>query len=324
MNACQANTPRPDPRTAPESPWIHWNELPAQKLEQILSRVKALPRPPNAIQDLISEAFIERASSIELGKLVQGEPVVAAKILARVNSPFYRLRHPVANIGQAITFLGINQVRGICIQTMLSNSFVCNDPQTRQALDIAWRTNAAATLLLPRLAQIFGFTDLPGLTSKIILADIGQLFAATLLPSVALKQWAFADRTTRYQIEQQNIGLNAPELTNLMLRTWGIPDALSQDILTMERLLVALPEKVDPTLMGAATGYASLWTGDQLVRKLNGAGDPDWTPLNRSLPELLVWHQLMSSLGIQWDEHQLTDEAAWLLYDAARDSQTIH
>ena len=75
------------------------------------------------MQQLLSPEFVARASSTELSELVMAEPLIAAKVLSTVNSPFYALQKPVTNIGQAVTFLGINTVRSICLQYMLAEAF---------------------------------------------------------------------------------------------------------------------------------------------------------------------------------------------------------
>lgn len=302
--------------------WVRWSELPEASLESLRARVKVLPRPPQAIHELISESFIDRASSVELGKLVMSEPVAAARVLAAVNSPMYRLAHPVTGIGQAVTFLGINQVRSICIQVMLINSFVTNEPLQRQALDKAWQANASACLVLPRLAPLFHVRDVAALTSRVILAGVGQLAAATLLPPTRLGAWTAGGRIARHQLEQEAIGVNAAELTHLVLSAWGIPAELADDVLQMERLVTSMPERPEPTHIGAATGFLALWMGEQLAQPSSGADAPDWSPLANIPPELQAWTQLLSILGVAWDAERLTREDFQKVFSAARESRT--
>lgn len=305
----------------PNMTWVALAELPVDKQQSLVSRVHVLPRPSKGVHELVSEAFIQKATSVDLGKLVLGEPVMAAKILARVNSPAYGLRNPVSNIGQAITFLGMNQVRALCIQTMLTHCFVSKDPQTLHALDVVSRTSSAALLLLPRLAKIFDVKDVSGVTSQLILAGVGQLAAAILMPAKDLPSWMQKDRTERYQLEQNTIGINAAELTYLVLKTWELPKSLKDDILVSEQLLVTLPTNTAPAAINVAVAYLAQWIGEQLVRKLGGADDPQWTPLQSLSVELKYLRQLLALLKVDRNEVQLADDTSMTLYATVRDAK---
>jgi HD-like signal output (HDOD) protein len=63
------------------------------------------------------------AQTLDLADMVIAEPQIAAKVLAVVNSPFYGLRSPLGSVGQAVTFMGMNTVRSLCLQYMLDESF---------------------------------------------------------------------------------------------------------------------------------------------------------------------------------------------------------
>ncbi|HEY1091756.1 MAG TPA: HDOD domain-containing protein, partial [Burkholderiaceae bacterium] len=105
----------------------------------LLADLARIPRPPRALHQLVSPEFLANASSRELSELVAGEPVIAAKIMATVNSPLYRLSTPVTTIGQAVTFLGLNSVRGICMRYLLEDSFSPKSPELRQLFNELWQ-----------------------------------------------------------------------------------------------------------------------------------------------------------------------------------------
>ena len=103
--------------------WMTEAELDSGRRDTLLAAVRGIPRPPRSMQQLLSPEFLANASSADLSELVMGEPLIAAKVLATVNSPVYGLQKPVTHIGQAVTFLGINTVRSICLQYMLAEAF---------------------------------------------------------------------------------------------------------------------------------------------------------------------------------------------------------
>jgi HD-like signal output (HDOD) protein len=164
------------------------------------------------MEQLLSQEFINKATSVELSKLVKTEPAVAGRIIATVNSPLYNLRNPVDSLGQAITFLGVNQVRGLCIQLMLVDCFTSKDARVGQALDMVWQSNRAAGVLLPKLASAYQLDDPAALSSRVILSFVGQLAMAGLMPASGLGTWSRLGRMLRSRMEQEFVGVNSTEL----------------------------------------------------------------------------------------------------------------
>ena len=141
--------PAPSPRPAPAFvatvqplpdalAGFHWrteSDLDSERHATLIAAVRGIPRPPRSLQQLLSPEFVARASSAELSDLVMGEPLIAAKVLSTVNSPLYGLHRPVTNIGQAITFLGMNTVRSLCMRYLLDESFQASDPASRRVFE---------------------------------------------------------------------------------------------------------------------------------------------------------------------------------------------
>ena len=112
-----------------------------------MAAVRRIPRPPAALHQLLSPQFRDSASSNELSELITGEAQIAAKVLATVNAPYYGLKRPVAGIGQAVTFLGLNTVRSIGLQNLLDDSFKPTDARLKRAYGEIWNASALCTRL---------------------------------------------------------------------------------------------------------------------------------------------------------------------------------
>lgn len=308
----------------PETPytlsdWIRAGDLPASLREQLLQRIDTLPRPPSAVQQLLSQEFIDKASSPELSKVVMSEPAVAGKVIATVNSPLYKLRSPVSSIGQAITFLGMNQVRGICIQRLLTGCFTSEDSRVGSALDSVWHANGAATLLLPKLAQVFRVPDAAALTSQVILSFIGQLGVAALMPAESLEAWGRSDLMRRCRMEEELIGINATEIGELVLRKWGIPEAMVVAVRDMGRVLVTpMSEPPAEHARANSVGFLCVWMAEQLTRGLGSAGASPWKPLDTPVPELQAWLTCLGLPGVREGAAVLGDDSLQDLYQQIR------
>lgn len=234
-----AAAPLPVPPTLAALPWHREAELDEARRNALVSAVKGIPRPPRSLQKLLSPEFLARAGSNELGELVMGEPLIAAKVLSTVNSPLYGLHQPVHGIGQAITFLGMNTVRSICMQYMLAEAFKPGLASSQRAFDRIWHASAIASELSVRLGKALNLPDQGALATQVVLGFVGHLAAASLLPPASLDSWLAMDRVQRTRHEQDTMGLSAGEVGGLLLKLWELPGGLVDDVCDTSRVLVS-------------------------------------------------------------------------------------
>lgn len=301
--------------------WTVEAELDSGRRDTLLAAVRGIPRPPRSMQQLLSPEFLANASSADLSELVMGEPLIAAKVLATVNSPVYGLQKPVTHIGQAVTFLGINTVRSICLQYMLAEAFKPKLAEAQQAFDRIWRASAIASELAVRLGKALQLPQQGALATQVVLGFVGQLATASLIPPAGLAPWLARNRLERARLEQELLGLSASEIGAVLMQSWDLPASLVADVADSGRLLVTPPHTVDPErLPSLAMAYLCTRLGERLALRqldvLDGydpAADeaPDMHHLRAALahpalarlgealqaPELLAAVRLMLSRG---------------------------
>lgn len=257
---------RPVPPALASLRWAREEELDGQRRLALVNAVQGIPRPPCSLQKLLSPGFLARASSSELGELVMGEPLIAAKVLANVNSPLYGLHQPVNAMGQAITFLGMNTVRSICLQYLLAESFKPGLPSAQRAFDHIGRASAIASELSVRLGKALDLPEQGMLATQVVLGFVGRLAAASLLPPATLDHWLHMDGVQRTRHEQDHLGLSAGELGGLLLRLWELPPSLVDDVCDTSRVLVAPGTTVsDSRVPRLALGYLCARLGERLA-----------------------------------------------------------
>lgn len=226
--------------------WLKEADLEAPRRDALMGAIKGIPRPPRSLQKLLSPDFVARANSTELSELVLTEPLIAAKVLSTVNGPFYGLRQPVNGIGQAVTFLGMNTVRNICMQYMLAEAFKPSLATSQQAFDAIWRASAIASELCVRLGKALNLPDQATLATQVVLGFVGHLATASLMPPKALSEWSVSGRLQRAQLEQAVLDLTASEIGGLLMRAWDLPLALVDDVCDSSRVLVTPVSQADP------------------------------------------------------------------------------
>jgi HD-like signal output (HDOD) protein len=213
-------------------------DLPATDAAAIRALLARIPRPPSALHKLISPTFVANANTAELSEMVVAEPQVAAKVLAMVNSPFFGLKAPLASIGQAVTFLGMNTVRSVCLKYLLDASFRSNDPEVKKTFDVLWNASAFASELCLKLAQQLQLPEPGALVTQVVLNFLGPVTSHSLLPRSAALGMASKSFLERTRLEQEQLGLCAAELGGLLMQQWQLPQSIIDPVRDIDRVLL--------------------------------------------------------------------------------------
>jgi HD-like signal output (HDOD) protein len=237
-----APKPAAEPSTAP-AVLTHFSlqraaDLPEERRQAYVTAFKDIPRPPKLLHRLLSPDFVNEASSTQLVDLIVGEPLIASKVLTTINSPMYGLKAPVSSIGQAVTYLGLNTVRGLCLQYILIASFKADSAERKLRLDTAWNASALASELTQQLSQRLGFDDRGSLVSSVVLSFLGRLATtASMSPEqlAAIPAHGLLDRAIA---EQKTLGLCASQIGRLLMNDWGLPETIANDAAEIDAVLL--------------------------------------------------------------------------------------
>lgn len=222
------------------------DELAAQRRWALQTELRNIPRPPLSLHKLLSPELLDSATSIEINDLILGEALIAAKVLARVNSPFYGLRRPVLSIGQAVTFLGLNAVRSISLQYLLDQSFQASSPEHKKVFDTVLSASALAGELCLKLAQRLDWPEQGSLVTQVVLSFLGQLATVSLMPGERSVWIAENGLLERASAEQAQLGLAAAEIGSLLMQEWGLPASLIEEVREIDQILLTPPALMAP------------------------------------------------------------------------------
>lgn len=246
--------------------WAYESDLPEARRDALMGVIGGIPCPPQSLQQLLAPDFFDRIGPSELTDLLRGEPLIAAKVLATVNAPFYGLSHPVTHIEHAVAFLGMETVRNICVQYLLAQAFKPELSSSQRSFDTIWRASSIASELALHLGKALNLPDYGALATKVVMAFVGHLAAAALLPRNAVDEWLMRSRMERAQIEQEVLGLSAGEIGTLVLRAWALPHELVSDVSDASRVLVTPASAVEPPAVPyLALSYLCVGLGERLA-----------------------------------------------------------
>ena len=220
--------------------------LPPGQAQALTDRLKQLPRPPLALQKLVSAEFLDAARPGELSALIMAEAQLAARLLATVNSPKYGLRKPVASVGQAVSLLGLNTVRALCLQHLLDSAFKGHSRPHQQRFGLLLQASALSSALCGQLVTRLELPEPGALVTQGVLSFLGQL-ATTALLTPDSPAWGPHDNLlARLQAEQTALGLGAGEIGGLLMQHWGLPASIVEDVRSIDSVLVTPAHLLDP------------------------------------------------------------------------------
>lgn len=270
----------------------HAGDLPAERRAGYLQVFKDVPRPPRLMHHLLSPEFFLAAGSAQLVDLISAEPLIAAKVLATVNSSIYGLAQPVTGIGQAVTYLGLNTVRSLCVQNILRSTFLPDGAERKVRLETAWAASALASELAQRLSHELGLEDRGAGVSAVVLSFLGRLATVARTPLPVLETIPARGLLERMRAEQDKLGLPAGEIGRLLMTEWGLPASVIADAADLDRILVT-PPAADARGTRLALGYLCARLGERLA-----SGElPDLAALDLAADtsaELFHWRSVLA------------------------------
>ncbi|MFI7600086.1 HDOD domain-containing protein [Actinoplanes sp. NPDC049681] len=187
--------------------------------------IESLPSPPHTLVELIDALATEDASAQSVGRVLERDPAVAAKVLHLVNSSAYAMGRKVNGVVQATALLGLPTVRGLVFMHDLIREFdpagvlppVWIEGLTLHAVETS---RLAARLAAGQEWEGHAFTA--GL-----LHEVGQLVLASSRPAEfagVLGQWRETAGVPLCTMEAEVFGVDHREIGARLLRLWSLPE----------------------------------------------------------------------------------------------------
>jgi HD-like signal output (HDOD) protein len=240
--------------------------LSEERRAELLVELRRIALPPRSLQELMAPDFLEEGSVRDLAELIMRDPLLAANVLGRVNSPFYGLQSPIVSVPHAITFLGKNAVRNMAIKFLTAQAFSTDDTELRRLYDRIWDAGMIASELCVLLSQKLGFSETGTASTQTVLSFIGDFAVLTLQSADGAKSAWEQGLFGRVQLQQESIGTNSLALGSLLLSEWGLPQEIVDGVGGMGRILVT-PCRGEDSAREArlALGYACARIGEGIA-----------------------------------------------------------
>ncbi len=206
------------------------------RLEALFKQPQALPAAPEVAARLIATFNNEDVDLGSIARDIDRDPVLAAKVMQRANSAFFRLLRPVSTAREALMVLGLNKVRALVISTALNDCFHAVGTLN---LDRYWRHSLVTATLARHIAYPLQMDENLAFTAGLLHA-IGELVLHAGLPEAMTEIDRQVDLLDpqRAPVQLQMLGFSHADAGAELARRWRFPqrlvDALAQHVAPLE------------------------------------------------------------------------------------------
>lgn len=197
----------------------------ANAINHTQATLDKVPPIAGAVMDLLRSLDDENLNATSLAKKIGRDPVLSARVLKIVNSPFYGVAGQVASLQEAVMVLGFSNVRRLALAVSLNGSFPVRGQGEVDPRRI-WRHSFCVALCAQALAPLCRIEAESSFTAG-LLHDIGRI----ALLSVDPQRFAavLADRAQYPDLsaaEAALLGFTHAEFGARLLERWRLPNIL--------------------------------------------------------------------------------------------------
>ena len=245
-------------------------------LKQLVSRIGTLPALPKAYAHLIRELRSPESSVATVGKIIETDVAMTAKVLQLVNSAFFGLRQPVSSAVQAVTFLGLDTLKALVLMVGVFSQASHIKLSTTFSLDALWHHSMLVGICAEAISKNAGATQAiakDAFTAG-LLHDSGMLILAENCAEAykEILHIAGTERLALEQVEQDALGCTHAEIGAYLFGIWGLPDAIVE--------AVAFHHKPSLSVAAGFSPLTAVHAGNVIAREMADRGH-----LSEGVPE---------------------------------------
>jgi len=129
------------------------NPLDENEIRYQIAQIKELPALPQSIKRLIEIIHSEIDTPEELESIIGYDPSLVAKVVIIGNTSYYGYRGKVKTLPKAISIIGANQIKSICICTLLTNLLSNGRVVSPAHREMLWKHSFASSKIATEITK---------------------------------------------------------------------------------------------------------------------------------------------------------------------------
>jgi HD-like signal output (HDOD) protein len=173
---------------------------------------------PRVCAQLAEMTAQHAADAAQLARLIQSDPALAGEIMRAANSPALRPRAPIVSLQQAVSWLGVAEVRNIAMAVMLRGEVFSapgHEPESEELWREAWLAGLWAKEIARERRKHVESAFLAALMHR-----TGTALALKILSGFEMQQRTVMDAKTFGDLVSEF----EPRFGRLLMSNWHLPD----------------------------------------------------------------------------------------------------
>lgn len=211
-------------------------------LQKIQHDQLLLPTLPEVALKVRKRSAEPDISLPEMADVIAQDPALAARMIKVANSAFMGRSIKVNTLNQAVTRIGLSQIRNIAIAMALEQVFISKHKQVQQQLDKLWQGSVqVAAIAAATLSYYNSQNPGTGLSKDVLtlMSLVHNIGAMPILTEAERNEQLLGD--TRFLLHIAN--QLSPQISSRILHSWGFAELFVQAALNWRR---ASPEQPGP------------------------------------------------------------------------------
>ncbi|GGY27843.1 HDOD domain-containing protein [Paludibacterium paludis] len=197
--------------------------------ERVAEGIGRLPSLPALAMELLQHIDGEPDTG-EVAEMIGQDPVLTGSLLRIANSSFYGLQGRIGTIPDAITVLGLGNVRTLAMSMALANVFN-RAGGAPVAMRRFWQHSGAVAICTKSLARRLRVNESAAFAAG-LLHDIGRLVLQSAFPGHFSAVCTYQQHVDceAFQAENTVLGTDHAQIGAWLARSWNFPDTLQRAI----------------------------------------------------------------------------------------------
>jgi len=199
-------------------------------LQALIGQLGSLPSPSRTVIELNDLLAQPEATAQDIAGVIESDGAMTAKLLQVVNSAYFSLSHTIADVSSAVTYLGVNAVRDLCVSMELLKSFNTGPTFVQTAIDEIHEHSLAVAHVARQLMSDRASGNEAFVAA--LLHDVGLLVIATQMPErfLELRVQVMRSSLSLAEVELEVIGAHHADIGAHILELWGLPSAIVEAV----------------------------------------------------------------------------------------------
>ncbi|MEE4108918.1 MAG: HDOD domain-containing protein, partial [Halieaceae bacterium] len=144
-------------------------------------------------------------------------------VLRVVNSAAFVLSSPISSIEHAVTYLGTTMVKGLVLQSAVTQVMEFQNDVQKAAYMRIWRSSYIASAAAEAYARLLDLDEPSLYATRALLLNIGDLALISSRPELAAIYAPKSTLLSRVETQQREILANTAVISAILAKRWGLP-----------------------------------------------------------------------------------------------------